>query len=79
MGGDAGVREPYCDICGVVEDLHNKMYCNLLNKQLRDRILTQLKACKYQEALERIRDCDFVITLPDRMDAVRQIAREALE
>jgi ribosomal protein L1 len=30
-------------------------------------------------ALERIRDCDWVITLPDRMDAVRQIAREALE
>ena len=30
-------------------------------------------------ALERIRDCDFVITLPDRMDAVRAIAREALE
>jgi hypothetical protein len=30
-------------------------------------------------ALERIRDCDFVITLPDRMDAVRAIAQEALE
>lgn len=30
-------------------------------------------------ALERIRDCDFVITLPDRMDAVRAIAREALK
>lgn len=30
-------------------------------------------------ALERISDCDFVITLPDRMDAVRAIAREALE
>ena len=30
-------------------------------------------------ALKRIRDCDFIITLPDRMDAVRQIAREALE
>ena len=30
-------------------------------------------------ALERIRDCDFVITLPDRMDTVRAIAREALE
>lgn len=29
--------------------------------------------------LERIRDCDFVITLPDRMDAVRAIAREALQ
>lgn len=30
-------------------------------------------------ALERIRDCDFVISLPDRMDAVRKIAREALQ
>ena len=34
---------------------------------------------KLREALQRIRDCDFVITLPDRMDAVRAIAREALE
>jgi hypothetical protein len=34
---------------------------------------------KFKAALERIRDCDFVITLPDRMDAVRAIAREALE
>lgn len=34
---------------------------------------------KLRDALERIRDCDFVITLPDRMDAVRKIAREALE
>lgn len=43
-------------------------YCELTaeNKRLR-------------AALERIRDCDWVITLPDRMDAVRAIAREALE
>lgn len=34
---------------------------------------------KLEMALKRIRDCDFVITLPDRMDAVRAIAREALE
>ena len=34
---------------------------------------------KLEEALKRIRDCDWVITLPDRMDAVRAIAREALE
>lgn len=34
---------------------------------------------KLEHALERIRDCDFIITLPDRMDAVRAIAREALE
>jgi hypothetical protein len=37
------------------------------------------KCLKLREALMRIRDCDFVITLPDRMDAVRAIAREALE
>lgn len=30
-------------------------------------------------ALERIAACDFVITLPDRMDAVRAIAQKALE
>ena len=34
---------------------------------------------KMKTALERIRDCDWVISLPDRMDAVRDIAREALE
>lgn len=39
----------------------------------------EVRVKKLEYALERIRDCDFVITLPDRMDAVRQIAREALE
>jgi hypothetical protein len=34
---------------------------------------------RLRAALVRIRDCDWVITLPDRMDAVRDIAREALE
>jgi hypothetical protein len=34
---------------------------------------------KLEYALQRIRDCDFVITLPDRINAVRAIAREALE
>jgi Lar family restriction alleviation protein len=37
------------------------------------------KFFEMKAALERIRDCDFVMTLPDRMDAVRAIAREALE
>ena len=48
----------------------------VLNEDLdrAEHEIQQLRA-----ALERIRDCDFVITLPDRMDAVRQIAREALE
>jgi hypothetical protein len=34
---------------------------------------------RLRDALERIGDCDFIITLPDRMDAVRKIAREALQ
>lgn len=39
----------------------------------------EFRVQQLEEALKRIRDCDFVITLPDRMDAVRAIAREALE
>jgi hypothetical protein len=31
-----------------------------------------------EEALRRLRDCDWTISLPDRMDAVREIARQAL-
>ena len=33
---------------------------------------------KLEAALIRLRDCDWVVSLPDRMDAVREIAREAL-
>ena len=42
-----------------------------------DELIEQIQ--KLKAALERIRDCDFVITLTNRMDAVRAIAREALE
>ena len=49
-------------------------------KALRDDLKKAEKRAEMLAfALERIRDCDFVITLPDRMDAVRAIAREALE
>lgn len=34
---------------------------------------------RLKAALVRLRDCDWVIRLPDRMDGVRQIARNALE
>ena len=34
---------------------------------------------RLETALNRIQNLDFVITLSDRMDAVRAIAREALE
>lgn len=32
-----------------------------------------------EKALICLRDCDWVISLPDRMDAVRKIAKDALE
>jgi len=33
---------------------------------------------RLREALIKLRDCDWVISLPDRIDAVRDIARAAL-
>ncbi len=33
---------------------------------------------RLKKALEHLRDCDWTITLPNRMDAVREIARKAL-
>jgi hypothetical protein len=43
---------------------------------LADKIDGELE--RLRAALRKLRDCDWVITLPDRMDAVRAIAREAL-
>jgi len=72
------MSDPYCKFCGVIEDLHNKMYCKIVQNELHTFIKVYKKMNDYKEALERIRDCDWVITLPDRMDAVRAIAKEAL-
>jgi hypothetical protein len=33
---------------------------------------------RLRAVLTRLRDCDWTITLPDRMDAVRDIAKQAL-
>ena len=42
----------------------------------RDAAIAQV--ARMETALRRLRDCDWVISLPDRMDAVRDIAREGL-
>jgi recombinational DNA repair protein RecR len=73
------MTDPYCEHCGVADNLHNKMYCNLIQRDQHTFMIVYKKMNHYKHALERIRDCDWVITLPDRMDAVRAIAREALE
>lgn len=45
-----------------------------------DRIeALQADVARLRDALTRLRDCDWVISLPDRMDAVRNIARQALK
>lgn len=53
-------------LCRVLDELEIK------HKQLQARVK------RLEEALIRLRDCDWVISLPDRMDAVRDIARAAL-
>lgn len=57
----------------------NKETGTVLEKAASAILQQDGKISKMEEALKRIRDCDWVITLPDRMDAVRAIAREALE
>ena len=47
--------------------------------ELRNELAAErAKVRTLREACERLRDCDWVITLPNRMDAVRDIARAAL-
>ena len=74
MGGGAGVstwREKYRQDPDLAESIITTLRSDLDEAEVRVK--------KLEYALERIRDCDFVITLPDRMDAVRAIAREVLE
>jgi dTDP-4-amino-4,6-dideoxygalactose transaminase len=72
------MKDPYCPHCGVVDDIHSALYCRRLQEKEKMLKLALEIISKYQDALERLRDCDWVITPHDRMDAVRAIAREAL-
>jgi hypothetical protein len=72
--GGAKVRTPESELLERAE-WYQAQYQKLLTA-LND---AEKRADMYKRDLERIRDCDFVITLPDRMDAVRAIAREALK
>jgi hypothetical protein len=53
-------------------------YASIKNLQ-RELATEREKVRVLRLACERLRDCDWVISLPDRMDAVREIAREALK
>jgi hypothetical protein len=49
-----------------------------LQEYCRDVAALTAERDRLRAALVRLRDCDWVIRLPDRMDGVRQIARKAL-
>jgi hypothetical protein len=53
---------------------------SLIDETKTDELLIEAadRIQKLEAALKRLRDCDWVITPHDRMDAVRAIAREAL-
>jgi hypothetical protein len=60
------------------------MQCHEWCRKDRKRIIKELTTVTAQrdrlaEALRKLADCDLVITLPNRMDAVRTIARETLQ
>lgn len=46
---------------------------------MKERNEARAEVERLREALQRLADCDWVITPHDRMDAVRKIARDALE
>lgn len=52
--------------------------CETIDNNCDHLVEEHERVLKLEKALTKIRDCDFVISLPDRMDAVREIAREAL-
>ena len=71
--GQSTARELLGDPDGVFV---HAVFARTLERELtaeRERVRVLRLAC------ERLRDCDWVISLPDRMDAVREIARAALD
>lgn len=76
----AALERPTPDILARLADLHKQATVERSHHYtgacIRDAMaeITRLRA-----ALTRLRDCDWVITPLDRMDAVRDIARAALD
>lgn len=46
-------------------------------KLMQDELIQ--RCVRMRVALEQLRDCDWIVALPERMDSVRKIAGEALE
>lgn len=61
------------DWAAIAQKLHQD--CRQLERELAE--VTKQRDLLI-EGLEKLASCDWVITLPDRMDAVRKIANETL-
>lgn len=66
---------PRTDACWDNENCNILIHARQLERELAE-VTKQRDALI--EGLEKIASCDWVITLPDRMDAVRKIAKQTL-
>ena len=66
---------PRTDACWDDESCNILMHSRQLERELAE--VTKQRDLLI-EGLEKLASCDWVITLPDRMDAVREIANETL-
>lgn len=62
-------------------DLNGVMVVSVLFARQLERELAEVANQRdlLIEGLEKLASCDWVITLPDRMDAVREIAKQTLQ
>lgn len=58
---------------------HASEILNRMMKLERDLTAVTKQRDALAEALQKLADCDWVITVPNRMDAVREIANKALQ
>lgn len=65
-----------CPDCGSEATHINAAFC-ISALRAKNTALTE-RIERLRTEMIRLRDCDWVITLPDRMDAVREIARNAI-
>jgi len=70
------IHSQQAEIQRLKNDLAGWQYTNRVNCQTMEAMKAEI--AHYRAELTRLRDCDWVISLPDRMDAVRDIAKEAL-
>lgn len=79
---DKGIYNYWCDLYDTGVHIGDVVYINPENS-MEVRLENALRLWKWEGgglSLSAVaNDCDYTISLPDRMDAVRKIAREALE